>query len=147
MIGGYIGLYAANGLKGLQALAANAATIPMTRVTLAFASPNLIYTAGSKTLISAGLGIPTTAADAGFANVSAAIALLKAGGVETFLSMGGWDGNCWPFMYMRHSVAGYGTATPSYWQVAAYGGPSNCTVANEYCFVCEPRSRKEGLDS
>ena len=27
-----------------------------------------------------------------------------------------------------------------------FGGPSNCTAANQYCFVCEPRSEQTSLD-
>ena len=104
VVGGYLGLYTAQGLKGLEALAHNAASLPLTRITLAFVSAGLVYVPGSKTLIGAGMEIATTAPDAGFANVSAAIAMLKAGGVEVFLSMGGWDANCYPFMCASASI-------------------------------------------
>ena len=45
-----------------------------------------------------------------------------------------------------NSVAGYGTHTPNYWKVQKFGGPSNCTASNQYCFVCEPRSEQTSLD-
>jgi hypothetical protein len=37
--------------------------------------------------------------------------------VEVFLSMGGWDYNCFPFMYAHYSVGGYGTTTPNFWTI------------------------------
>ena len=79
----------ATGLQGLQTLAANAPTLPITRLFLAFVSPTLVYVPGSKTLAGAGMGIATAAADAGFSDVHEAVAKLEAGGVEVFLSMGG----------------------------------------------------------
>ena len=79
----------ATGLQGLQMLAAHAATLPITRLFLAFVSPTLVYVPGSKTLAGAGMGIATAAADAGFSDVHEAVAKLEAGGVEVFLSMGG----------------------------------------------------------
>lgn len=143
-----MGLYAADGLKRLQALAANADSIPITRLWLAFVSPNMIYKAGSKTLAGAGFGIPTTSADAGFADVAAAVKTLEASGVEVFVSMGGWNYNCFPYMYARYSVGGYGTHTPNYWKIQKYGGGSvdGCTRENQYCWTCEPESEHTSLD-
>jgi hypothetical protein len=46
---------------------------------------------------------------------------------------------------MRNSVAGYGNHTPNYWKVAAYGGPENCNEANQFCYVCEPKSENTSL--
>ena len=100
VVGAYHDLSDANGLKGLAALAANASTLPITRLFLAFVSPTIVYQPGSKTLAGAGMGIPTTASDAGYSVVAEAIAKLQAGGVEVFLSMGGWNYNCFP---VRHS--------------------------------------------
>jgi len=145
-----LGLYAADGLKRLQALAANADSIPITRLWLAFASPNLVYVPGSKTLKGTDLaGFPTTSADGGFADVAAAAKKLEASGVEVFVSMGGWNFNCFPYFYTRYSVGGYGTHTPNYWKVQKYGGGSldGCTPENQYCYTCEPPSEKTTLDS
>ncbi len=146
VVGAYHDMSKASGLRGLQALAANAPTLPITRLFLAFVSPTLVYVTGSKTLAGAGMGIATAAMDAGFSVLAKAIAKLEAGGVEVFLSMGGWNYNCFPALYMGNSVAGYGTHTPNYWKVERFGGPSNCTADNQYCFVCEPRSEQTSLD-
>jgi len=88
----------------------------------------------------------TGVADAGFSLLAEAISKLQAGGVEVFLSMGGWNYNCFPALYMRNSISGYGTHTPNYWKVDRYGGPQNCTADNQYCFVCEPQSEQTSLD-
>ena len=146
VVGAYHDMSKATGLQGLQTLVANALTLPITRLFLAFVSPTLVYLPGSKTLAGAGMGIATTAVDAGFKDLSEAIAKLEAGGVEVFLSMGGWNYNCFPALYMGNSVAGYGSHTPNYWKVEKFGGPSNCTADNQYCFVCEPRSEQTSLD-
>lgn len=176
VVGAYHDLSDATGLKGLQALAASAATLPITRLFLAFVSPTLVYVGGSKTLAGTGMGLATTAADAGFSLLVDAIAKLQAGGVEVFLSMGGWNYNCFPALYMRNSIAGYGTHTPNYWKIARYGGPEACTPANQCkpmpvsntpsqpmarrllltpsgvarlaadCYVCEPQSEHTSLD-
>lgn len=53
-------------------------------------------------------------------------------------SMGGWNGNCFPYAYALYSVGGYGTSTPNYYKIAAYGGVSGCNATNQWCFVCEP---------
>ena len=142
VIGAYHDVSKGMGLQGLQMLAINAPTLPITRLFLAFVSPTLVYVPGSKTLAGAGMGIDTRAVDAGFSFLADAIAKLEAGGVEVFLSMGGWNYNCFPALYMGNSVAGYGTHTPNYWKIERFGGPSHCTAENLYCFVCEPRSEQ-----
>jgi hypothetical protein len=86
------------GLKAMAALAAKADSIPVNRVWVAFFSPDMVYKSGSNTLKNTGLHI-SDGADGGFAELKKYIGLLKAGGVETFLSMGGWNYNCWPYMY------------------------------------------------
>jgi len=108
----------------------------------------MVYKPDSKTLKGAGLGIATIASDAGFADVAAAVSKLEASGVEVFVSMGGWNFNCFPYFYTRYSVGGYGTHTPNYWKVTKYGGGSldGCTVENQYCYTCEPPSEKTSLD-
>jgi hypothetical protein len=121
----------------LQALAANAATLPVTRIWISFFMPDLVYEADSRTLCTAGLNYSTTG-DCGFVEVAGAVATLQAAGVEVFLSMGGWNGNCMPYAYAYYSVGGYGTQTPNYYKIAAYGGLSGCTEETEYCYVCEP---------
>jgi len=56
--------------------------------------------------------------------------------------MGGWNYNCYPYLYARYSVGGYGTSTPNYWKINQYGGGniSNCVESNQWCYVCEPPS-------
>jgi hypothetical protein len=70
------------------------------------------------------------------------IATFQAAGVDIFLSMGGWNYNCYPALYCKYSVGGYGQSTPNYWKIQKYGGGSvsGCTPENQYCYVCEPPS-------
>ena len=65
----------------------------------------MVYKSGSKTLMNTGLD------KFDFADVQAAIAKLDAGGVEVFLSVGGWNYNCYPFFYMRYFVDLYNWQT------------------------------------
>jgi len=136
------------GLKAMAALAAKADSIPVNRVWVAFFSPDMVYKSGSNTLKNTGLHI-SDGADGGFAELKKYIGLLKAGGVETFLSMGGWNYNCWPYMYTRYSVGGYGTATPNYWKIQQFGQGNldNCKEDNMWCYTCEPPSEKTTLKS
>lgn len=149
-VGGYILMSAARngkpaGLKELSALADNAKTLPVNRVIIGFFDPTMVYIEGSNTLNATGLNA-STSADFGFSEVKKSIQKLQAGGVEVFLSLGGWNYNCFPYLYMRYSVGGYGTNTPNYWKIDQYGGGnmSNCNELNQYCWVCEPPS--EGTD-
>merc|ERR1719361_1140620 len=112
------------GLKAMAKLAAAAKTIPINRLWVAFFSPDMVYVPGSNTLANTGLHINNKSSDAGFAELKKYIGMLEAGGVEVFLSMGGWNYNCWPYMYTRYSVGGYGTHTPNYWKIQQYGGCS-----------------------
>ena len=151
MVGGYVFLGGSDALAKLQSLAAAAAappSIPITRLFLAFASPTLVYVPGSRTLNGTGLEM-AQGGDAGFAAAAAAIATLKTAGVSSFVSMGGWDGNCFPYSYARYSVAGYGQNTPNYWKIQQFcsGDINNASPANEYCFVCEPSSANESLSN
>jgi len=136
------------GLKAMAALAANAATLPINRLWVSFFSPTMVYVPGSHTLKNTGLHI-SNASDGGFAELKKSIALLAAGGVETFLSLGGWNYNCWPYMYTRYSVGGYGTATPNYWKVQQYcqGSLDSADESNMWCYTCEPPSEHTSLDS
>jgi len=88
-----------------------------------------------------GLNI-SMSSDAGFAEIKKYVGMLQAGGVEVFLSMGGWNYNCFPYLYARYSVGGYGTSTPNYWEINQYGGGNvnNCVESNQWCYVCEPPS-------
>lgn len=137
------------GLQELQALAENAATIPVNRIWVAFFDPTLVYEAGSNTFADTGMQTGSSAADLGFAEVQKAIATLKDNGVEIFLSMGGWNYNCFPALYTRYSIGGYGTHTPNYWKIEQYGGGSvdGCTEDNMWCWSCEPQSEGTTLDS
>jgi hypothetical protein len=154
MVGGYILMERQMadgtpiGLKAMAALAAQAKTIPVNRIWVAFFSPDMVYKTGSNTLKNTGLHI-SNKTDGGFADLKKAIGLLQAGGVEVFLSMGGWNYNCWPYMYTRYSVGGYGTHTPNYWKIKEFGQGSldNCKEDNMWCYTCEPPSEKTSLKS
>lgn len=154
MVGGYILMERQGddkkpiGLKAMAALAAQADKIPVNRIWVAFFSPDMVYKAGSNTLKNTGLHI-SDKADGGFAELKKYIGLLKAGGVETFLSMGGWNYNCWPYMYTRYSVGGYGTSTPNYWKIQQNCGGSidNADESNMWCYTCEPKSEHTSLKS
>lgn len=137
------------GLKELQAVAANAATVPVNRIWVAFFSPTLVYTPGANTFADTGMETGSTAADLGFAEVKQAIKTLKDNGVEVFLSMGGWNYNCFPALYTRYSIGGYGDHTPNYWKIQEYGqgNVDNCNEDNMWCWSCEPESEGTTLDS
>ncbi|KAI9329172.1 hypothetical protein BDR26DRAFT_923023 [Obelidium mucronatum] len=140
VVGGYLLLNPKTGPAKLEALADNAANIPVNRVFLSFVSPTMIYVPNSKTLKYADIGYSSTG-DHGFAAVKAAVAKLQAGGVEVFLSMGGWNYNCFPHFYMKYSIAHFGKG-PNYWKITKYGGgsASGCNASNMWCYVCEPES-------
>lgn len=146
-VGGYTLLNGPEGLGKISLLASQAATLPINRLWISFFSPSMTYVPGSKTLQYTGLNI-SSSGDFGFANLSAAIKQLQAGGVDVLLSMGGWDFNCFPYAYTRYSVAGYGTQTPNYWKVQEYcdGSVDNASPANEFCYTCEPPSSNETLN-
>lgn len=151
-VGGYILLGRSSkgqivGLDELRALANAAATLPVTRLWLSFFSPTMVYVPGSNTLIDTGLNV-SKSADAGFAEIKSEVTKLQAGGVEVFLSMGGWNYNCFPYLYTRYSVGGYGTSTPNFWKVQKYanGNLAGCTAANQFCYTCEPKSEGTSLN-
>jgi len=148
VVGGYLNIAKDGGLDQLKALANAADSIPINRLWIAFVSPTIVYEPGSKTLMGAGMQIPTTAADAGYADLADAVKKLSDGGVEVFMSMGGWNYNCFPYFYARYSVGGYGTSTPNYWKIQQFGQGSldNCDESNQFCYVCEPPSEKTDLD-
>jgi hypothetical protein len=144
MVGGYLLMEPETGMQELAALARKAKEIPVNRIWIAFFSPNMVYKAGSQDLSNSGLS-----ANFDFSKMKKHIKLLQKDGVEVFLSMGGWDYNCFPYLYMRYSVGGYGTHTPNFWSIEKYGGGSvdGCTTENEYCYVCEPKSSGESLSN
>ena len=100
VVGGYLLLDPVDGPSKLQALAQNAATVPINRLYLSFASPTLAYVPGSNTLQHVGLNYATSG-DYGFADIKAKVAALEAGGIEVFLSVGGWDYGCFPVCLNR----------------------------------------------
>ena len=104
----------------LQLLASEAATLPITRLWISFFSPTMYYMQGSNTLANTGMNL-TDDADFGFAQLKAVVATLKAGGIQVYLSLGGWNYNCFPYAYARYSVGGYGNNTPNYWKIATFG--------------------------
>ncbi|KAF9089315.1 hypothetical protein BGX23_006768 [Mortierella sp. AD031] len=140
VVAGYLLLNPTNGAAKLKALADNAANIPVNRIFLSFARPGMVYVPGSNTLEHVGLAYGTSG-DYGFADLKAQVAKLKAGGVETFLSMGGWNYGCFPYVYTYYSVGGYGTSTPNYYKIQENGPTlAGCTEANMWCYTCEPKS-------
>ncbi|KAG0236499.1 hypothetical protein BGW42_003405 [Actinomortierella wolfii] len=145
--GGYLLINPNNGPAKLKALADNAANIPINKLFLAFVRPGMVYVPGSNTLQHVGLSYANSG-DYGFADLKAQIAKLRAGGVEVYLSMGGWNYNCWPYTYAYYSVGGYGSSTPNYWKIIESGGGSlaGCTEANQWCYVCEPKRENTVLD-
>lgn len=134
------------GLKAMAALAANASNIPINRLWVSFFSPDMVYKSGSHTIKNTGLHI-SDAADGGYAELKKYVGMLEAGGVEVFLSLGGWNYNCWPYMYTKYSVAGYGTSTPNYWKIQQFGkgNVANCVESNMWCYTCEPPSEHTTL--
>ncbi|KAI9207906.1 uncharacterized protein BJ171DRAFT_565652 [Polychytrium aggregatum] len=145
VVGGYFLIDPTMGPAKLQALAANAATLPVNRVILSFLRPDMVYVQGSNTLQYTGLGYYASAGannDWGFAEIKQYVAQLQAGGVEVFISMGGWNYNCYPYFYAKYSIAFYGSG-PNYWKITQYGGGSvaGCNESNMWCYVCEPQSQ------
>lgn len=134
------------GLKELQILAAQAKTLPVNRLWFSFFAPTLVYYPGSYTLEHARLNVSKTG-DFGFVAIKQAIDTLQAAGVEVFLSMGGWNYNCFPYMYARYSVGGYGQSTPNYYKIETFGKGdiNNCVDSNQYCYVCEPPTENTTL--
>lgn len=137
------------GIEELKAVAAAADTVPVNRIWVAFFSPTMSYTEGQNTFADTGMETGSTASDGGFAEVKTAIQTLTQGGVEVFLSMGGWNYNCFPYLYTRYSIGGYGTHTPNYWKIQQFGQGSldNCNADNMWCYSCEPPSENTTLDS
>ena len=129
-------------------MAENASTLPITRLWLAFISPTMYYEPNSNTLNGTGLNNSSTESDGGFAEVKDAIKKLETSGVQVFLSMGGWDYNCFSYFYARYSVGGYGTHTPNYWKIKQYGKGNldNCTVENQFCYTCEPPTEHSSMN-
>ncbi|KAF8929509.1 hypothetical protein EDD21DRAFT_444422 [Dissophora ornata] len=145
VVGGYLLVDPTNGPSKLKALADNAANIPINRVFLAFARPGMVYVPGSNTLANVGLNYASTA-DFGFADLKTRVATLQAAGVEVFLSVGGWNYGCFPYLYTYYSVGGYGTTTPNYYKIQDNGGSlASCTEANMWCYTCEPKSENTVL--
>lgn len=145
IVAGYLLLNPTNGPAKLKALADNAANIPVNRIFLAFARPGMVYVPNSNTLEHVGLNYANTA-DFGFADLKAKVATLQAGGVQVFLSVGGWNYGCFPYAYTYYSVGGYGTSTPNYYKIQENGGSlASCTEANMWCYTCEPKSENTTL--
>ena len=116
------------GLQNLEQLAIQAETLPLNRIWLAFGSPQMVYNKGSNTLVGTGIETPGIA-DGGFSKVKEYVAELRASGIEVFLSIGGWDYNCFSYVYAHYSVGGYGTHTPNYWSINKYGNGDVSSVS------------------
>ncbi|KAI9328149.1 hypothetical protein BDR26DRAFT_874417 [Obelidium mucronatum] len=145
VVGGYLLLNPSTAASKLKALASNAAKIPVNRIFLSFVAPTMVYVPGSKTLKYADIGYKK-GGDYGFAEVKKYVGLLQKGGVEVFLSMGGWNFNCFPYFYMKYSISSFPTG-PNYWKIQQYGNnsASNCNATNMWCYVCEPQSSNTTL--
>ncbi|KAJ3294880.1 hypothetical protein HDU79_010259 [Rhizoclosmatium sp. JEL0117] len=134
----------------LALLAQNAATLPINRVWLSFARPDMYYEPNSNTLVGVGMNYNNSQSDFGFAEIKKYTAQLQAGGVEVFLSMGGWDYNCWPWAYAQYSIYNYGSTTPTFQstiQQYAGGDISKCNASNQWCYACEPPANGNTPDS
>jgi len=147
-VGGYAMLNGPTGIAKIQALAAHAPLLPITRLWIGFVSPTMVYVPGSNTLAYTGLNM-SAAADGGFAALQSAVTTIVASGVDVLVSLGGWDGSCFPLLYERNSVAGFGTGTPNYFKVDEYcgGDPTQGSPANEFCYVCEPPAENETMNA
>ncbi len=106
----------------------------------------MVYVPGSNTLANTGFNL-TQDADMGFSVLRDLIGQMQDKGVEVFLSMGGWNMNCFHYVYMQYSVGGYGPDTPNYWKIQKYGGgdKANCNESNQFCWVCEPPSENTSI--
>ncbi|KAI8622247.1 hypothetical protein BC830DRAFT_818710 [Chytriomyces sp. MP71] len=145
VIGGYLLLNPTEGPDKLRALAANAASLPINRVFLSFVRPDMVYVPDSNTLEFADIGYASSG-DYGFAEVKNHIAQLQAGGVEVYMSMGGWNYNCYPYFYTKYSIGSFPTGN-NYWKIQQYGGGSisGCNESNMWCYTCEPQSANTTL--
>jgi hypothetical protein len=100
-VGGYVLLNGPNGLEKMALLANASSTLPITRLWVSFVTPTMVYVPGSNTLQTSGLNLSQTG-DEGFAALKKSITTLVAAGVDVFLSLGGWDFNCFPYAYTRY---------------------------------------------
>ncbi|KAF9574509.1 hypothetical protein EC968_006314 [Mortierella alpina] len=144
---GYLLLNPTQGPAKLKALADNAANIPINRLFISFARPGMVYVPGSKTLKHVGLNYDNDSDDYGFADLQEKVKKLQDGGVEVFLSVGGWDYGCFPYLYTYYSVGGYGENTPNYYKIKKYGNLQGCTKENQWCYTCEPEEQHTTLSS
>ncbi|KAI9331718.1 hypothetical protein BDR26DRAFT_1010834 [Obelidium mucronatum] len=137
VIAGALHLNPIDGPAKLESLAAEAPTLPITRLVLSFVRPDMVYIPGSASLKYSDLGY-SRSGDFGFAAVKTAISRLQSGGVQVFLSMGGLSNNCYPYLSMKYSVAYFGSGA-DYWKIAKYGAgsPYKCTASNMWCQVCD----------
>ncbi|KAI9346614.1 hypothetical protein BDR26DRAFT_916545 [Obelidium mucronatum] len=140
---GYLLLDAATGFAKLNALANSAATLPLTRIVLSFARPDLVYLPFSHTLKHVGLNLAVSetstsntsssaVSDYGFASLKTVVGKLQAGGVQVYLA--------------KNSIAYFATG-PNAWKLTEYGSGTSlgCTELNQYCYVCEPPSQGTSL--
>ncbi|KAI9346861.1 hypothetical protein BDR26DRAFT_855241 [Obelidium mucronatum] len=146
VVGAYLLIGTKDGPTKLAQVAASAATLPINRVTLSFVRPDMYYVPGSNTLAGAGFNYRNSG-DYGFAEVKAAVAQIQAAGVDVFLSMGGWDYNCWPYTYLRYSIAPYGGPNADVIKQYGNGNIDNCNASNQWCYACEPPSNGNTPDS
>ncbi|KAI9324688.1 hypothetical protein BDR26DRAFT_880775 [Obelidium mucronatum] len=146
VVGAYLLIDPTEGPTKLSQVAAQASTLPINRLTLSFVRPDMHYIPGSNTLATVGFNYAHSG-DFGFGKVKDAVSRIQAAGVEVFLSVGGWDYNCWPAMYLRHSIAPYGGANADVIKKYGNGSIENCNAENQWCYACEPPSNGNTPDS
>lgn len=150
--------------------------LTINRFIIAFFSTNMVYTKGDHKLTSSptpgwALSDFATAAefdegvldplwygagnnldsneDRAFYFLKTWIMLMHKVNVDVFLSIGGWDYNCFPYAYMRYSIGSYLTS-PNYYKItenSTTGDDAGCIAGNQYCYVCEPKRANETLDN
>ncbi|KAI8617317.1 hypothetical protein BC830DRAFT_1079975 [Chytriomyces sp. MP71] len=146
VVGAYLLIDPVQGPSKLAAVAAQADTLPINRVTLSFLRPDMVYQPGSKSLVGTGFNYANSG-DYGFAEIATYVKTIQAAGVDVFISMGGWDYNCWPYAYLYYSINPYGGSNAKV--ITQYGGGKieNCNASNQWCYACEPPSNGDTLDS
>ena len=130
--------------------------IRVNRIYLAFFNPTIQYTNGEglkqeylpEFHKNTAFNAPTQAESEkkAFDSLKDWISQMTKAGVEIYLSMGGWNYNCFPYAYMKYSIGAY-NPSPNFWKIKKFGGDTtDCNEDNQYCYVCEDKSENIGGD-